>query len=294
VFWIRAWRWKALIDPVRQGTSFRSRFAATTIGFMGNNVFPWRMGEIMRPLALARAESMPIVASVTTLVLERMLDVLTVMGLLFLSMTLPGLPSLGGSEQFAARLHQLGMLLLAGLVVLSGMVVWPAASTRIGNAAVSRLPARVQPAAMSAVTGFLAAVGGLRDPKVMFRAVAWSLVLWLVNAVGFWFAMKSFGLNYSFTAVLFFQGILVIAVAAPSAPGFFGVYELAAAAVLVGMWGADATTSNAFAASYHIVGYIPVTVMGLYYAHRLGVSPREAVGPPGVLVEAIPVEQRNE
>lgn len=178
----------------------------------------------MRPLALARAESMPIVASVTTLVLERMLDVLTVMGLLFLSMTLPGLPSLGGSEQFAARLHQLGMLLLAGLVVLSGMVVWPAASTRIGNAAVSRLPARVQPAAMSAVTGFLAAVGGLRDPKVMFRAVAWSLVLWLVNAVGFWFAMKSFGLNYSFTAVLFFQGILVIAVAAPSAPGFFGVY----------------------------------------------------------------------
>ena len=279
VFWIRAWRWKALLDPVRPGTSFRSRFAATTIGFMGSNVFPWRVGEIMRPLALARAERMPIVVCVTSLLLERSLDVLTVMGLLFLSMVLPGLPGLGGSEQFAGRLQQLGSALLAGLLVLSALIVWPALSARAAHAVISWLPARARPAATAGVNGFLAAVGALRQPGVLVRAVWWSLVLWLVNAAGFWFAMQAFGLNYSFTAVLFFQGILVIAVAAPSAPGYFGVYELAAAAVLVGMWGADATTSNAFAAAYHIAGYIPVTLIGLFYWHRQGMTPNEALAP---------------
>jgi uncharacterized protein (TIRG00374 family) len=272
VFWIRAWRWKALVDPVAP-TSFRSRFAATTIGFMGNNVFPWRVGEVMRPLALARAESLPFVASLTTLVLERILDALTVMGLLFLSMSLPGLPGLGGSDQFADRIQRVGVVMFAALVAFVAVIVWPTLSRRIADALVARLPARFRPRARAAAHGFLDAAGALRNVHLMSRAVAWSIVLWMFNALGFWFAMRAFGLHYSYTAALFFQGILVIAVAAPSAPGFFGVYELAAAAVLVGMWGADATTSNAFAAAYHLAGYIPVTAIGLWYAHRLGVRP---------------------
>jgi hypothetical protein len=282
VFWIRAWRWKALLDPVHLGTSFRSRFAATTIGFMGNNVFPWRAGEIMRPLALSRAGGLPLTACVTTLVLERMLDTMTVMGLLFLSMSLPGLPGLGGSEQFADRIRFLGTLLLAGLVVITVLIAWPAISTGLANAIVSRLPSRFRGTAATAAGAVLTAIRGLRSPTIILRAMGWSLALWLLNAAGFWVAMQAFGLTYSFTAALFFQGILVIAVAAPSAPGFFGVYELAAAAVLVGMWGADATTSNAFAAAYHIAGYIPVTVMGLYYAHRIGLTPKQALATPSL------------
>jgi uncharacterized protein (TIRG00374 family) len=280
VFWVRAWRWKALLEPVRPGTSFRSRFAATTIGFMGNNVFPWRVGEIMRPLALARAESIPVMASVTSLVLERMLDVLTVLALLLLSMSLPGLPGLGGSEQFTARMQSVSTILLAGVLGLGAIVLWPAFAARVSNALVTKLPRRVRPLAATSADGFLRAVSALRDPGIMLRALTWSFAHWLLNGVGFWLAMRAFGLDYSFTAALFFQGILVIAVAAPSAPGFFGVYELAAAAVLVGMWGADATTSNAFAAAYHIAIYIPVTLIGLYYAHRLGVAPNTAAPEP--------------
>jgi uncharacterized protein (TIRG00374 family) len=277
VFWVRAWRWKALLDPVRSGTAFRSRFAATTIGFMGNNVFPWRMGEIMRPVALSRVESLPLTVSVTTIVLERMLDTVTVMGLLFLSMSLPGLPTLGGSEQFAGRIQTLGTLLLVGLIVMSILVAWPVAAARLAESIVTRLPTRIRRPAVGAAAAFLDAVAGLRNPRIMLRAVCWSLVLWLVNAAGFWLAMQAFGLTFTFTAALFFQGVLVIAVAAPSAPGCFGVYELAAAAVLVDMWGADATTSNAFAAAYHIAGYIPVTAIGLYYAHRIGIAPKQAM-----------------
>jgi hypothetical protein len=198
------------------------------------------------------------------------------MGLLFLSMSLPGLPTLGGSERFADRIQFLGTLLLAGLVLVSALIAWPAAAARIAEAIVARLPARIRRTAAAAASAFLDAVGGLRSPMIVLRAVGWSIALWLVNAAGFWVAMHAFGLTFTFTAALFFQGILVIAVAAPSAPGFFGVYELAAAAVLVGMWGADATTTNAFAAAYHIAGYIPVTAIGLYYAHRIGVAPKQA------------------
>src|SRR5690625_3179027 len=45
---VRAWRWKALLEPVCPGTSFYSRFSTTMIGFMANNVLPARVGEVAR------------------------------------------------------------------------------------------------------------------------------------------------------------------------------------------------------------------------------------------------------
>jgi len=277
VFWIRAWRWKALIDPIKP-TAFRSRFAATTIGFMGNNLFPWRFGEVMRTFALSKAESMPFVAALTTLVLERMLDGLTAMGLLFLSVGMSGLPGLRGDSELANNIQRAGIVLFAVLVAFAVVILWPPASRRLADGAIARLPARFRQRASAAAHGFLDAAGALRSGRLMARAIGWSIVYWTFNALGFWFAMHAFGLDYSYAAALFFQGILVIAVSAPSAPGYFGLYEAAASAVLVGMWGADATTSNAFAAAYHLAGYIPVTVIGLWYAHRLGMHPgRDAV-----------------
>src|SRR5690606_34146162 len=57
---VRAWRWRVLLEPSRPGTAFRSRFEATMIGFMANNVLPARVGELARAYALSRAERVPL------------------------------------------------------------------------------------------------------------------------------------------------------------------------------------------------------------------------------------------
>jgi glycosyltransferase 2 family protein len=286
VFWIRAWRWKALIDPVRTGTSFRSRFGATVIGFMGSNIFPARVGEFMRPLALSRAEGLPVVACFTSIVLERMLDALTVIGLLFLSMTLP-LPSLRGAEKHMGNAQTIGLAMLVLLAVLIAFVIWPRRAVRIAERMVAPLPAKVQRPIIDSLEAFLKGASALRNPTVLLRAGSWSIALWLVNAIGFWLAFKAFGLPFNLNAALFFQGLLVVGVAIPSGPGFFGVYEGWARVVLVSMWGANATTANAFAAAYHIAGFIPVTVIGLYYAHRFGISARDAAGSEETVEESV-------
>ena len=285
VFWIRAWRWKALLDPVRTGTTFRSRFGATTIGFMGNNLFPARVGEFMRPLALAREEKLPVVSCFTSIVLERMLDGITVVLLLFISMMLP-LPSTSGVEEHTNHARLIGIVMGSGLLVIFAIVIWPARA-RLITASVSRpLPARFQSAAMNALEAFLKGANALRDPQVLTRAGSWSVVLWLVNALGFWLAFKAFGLPFDFTAALFFQGLLVLGVALPSGPGFFGVYEYWANTVLVLLWGANATTANSFAIAYHIAGFIPVTLIGLYYANKFGISAKDAADSETEVAEA--------
>jgi uncharacterized protein (TIRG00374 family) len=290
VFWIRAWRWKALLDPVRRGTTFRSRFAATAIGFMGNNVFPARVGEFMRPIALSRAENIPLVSSATSLVIERMLDAFTVIAMFFVSLALPGLPTVSGTHQFVDNARIVGLVMLVLLATLIAFVAWPARAVRVAEKVVAKFPARARRLIIDSLEAFLKAAASLRDPRILIRAGGWSIILWLVNALGFWLALRAFGLNYSFNAAVFFQGVLVVGVALPSAPGFFGVYEGMATLVLVGMWGANASSATAFAGAYHIAGYIPITLIGFYYARSLGISTRNAAASEEVVEEAIEAE----
>ena len=277
VFWIRAWRWKSILEPVCPGSSFRHRFAATTIGFMGNNLLPMRVGEFMRAYALARVEPVPVVSAFTSLVIERLLDAVFVISFLFISMTLPGFPGFGveGAIYITAA-RGLALMVVLAFLLLGGFVIWPEPAVRITEAVAARLPQALRRPLVDSLEAFLAGAGILRRPRLISRAAAWTVVLWFVNALSFWVAFRAFGMQLSFTAALFFQSVIALAVSVPSAPGFFGPFELAAKLVLADMWGMDASHAIAMAGGFHIAGFIPVTLIGIYYARSIHLSLREA------------------
>lgn len=273
VFWIRAWRWKSMLVPVAPRTSFHGRFAAVTIGFMANNVLPARMGEFVRAYALSRLEPVPLVASFGSLVLERLFDAMTVLLLLFVAVALPDFPAgrSGGVDYLHAARVLAGVGALAFLFVLL-LVLWP----RRIVAVTERLTARILPKSMrrllvDSLEAFLGGISAIRSPRLLVRISFWSLVLWIFNSLGFYIGFRAFHLNLPFTAAIFLQSIIAMAVAAPSLPGFFGIFEGAAKVVLV-TWGKDPAQAVAFAAGFHIAGYVPVTILGLYYARRLGIT----------------------
>jgi glycosyltransferase 2 family protein len=297
VFWIRAWRWRGILEPVRI-VPFRSRFAAVTIGFMGNNLLPARVGEFLRAYALSRMEPVPIVASLASLVVERLFDGIMVVSLLFVAMSLPDFPVLPAGEgvAFAGYARAAGVFVAVAVLLLVGLVFMPERSVALVERLVTVLPRSIRRPIVDALEAFLTGVGILRNPVLLLRATGWSLVLWLVNATGFWIAFHAFGLPLSFTAALFFQSALALAVSVPSGPAFVGVYHGAAVFVLVNMWGASAAAAGAFAVGFHLAGFFPVTFMGLYYAWRTGLSFGEVRASEEVVedaVETVTEEERH-
>jgi glycosyltransferase 2 family protein len=272
-FWIRAWRWRAILEPVAV-VPFRSRFAAVTIGFMGNNLLPARVGEFLRAYSLSRMESVSLVASFASLVIERLFDAVLVISLLFFAMSLPDFPAvtLGEGARYAAYARGAAVLVAVAVGLLFALVLMPRRAVAVAERVVGVLPAAVRRPIVDALEAFLTGVAILREPVLMLRTTAWSLVLWLVNALGFWVAFRAFGLPLPFTAAIFFQSAIALAVSVPSGPAFVGVYHGAAVFVLVNMWGAPAADAGAFAVGFHIAGFIPVTAIGLYYAWRTGLS----------------------
>lgn len=302
VFWIRAWRWRAILSPIAD-TPFRSRFAAVTIGFMGNNLLPARVGEFMRAYALSRSEAVPIVSSFASLVIERIFDGILVIVLLFGAMAMPDFPPFSGTQEItlpgmdvtftiSGLARGAGVIIGGALVVVVLLVVFPRPAVRALEQVVRILPRRVRRPIVDALESFLGGVGVLREPGQLAVTSAWSIGLWVYNAVGAWIAFHAFGLDLPFTAALFFQSAIALAVSLPSAPGYFGLYHGMAVFVLSTLWGAPAELAAAYAIGFHLAGFIPVTLIGLYYAWRMGMSLGEAAASEEIVEQTVEREIR--
>jgi uncharacterized membrane protein YbhN (UPF0104 family) len=190
-------------------------------------------------------------------------------------MVLPGFPpfQVTGDVAYVNVARSLVVMLLLAFGMLFLMVLWPArvvgALVRI---AAKVLPLKVRRPLIDALEAFLVGVSVLRDPRLLMRATFWSAAVWIVNAIGFWFAFRAFGIDLAFPAALFFQSCLALAVSVPSGPAFVGPFELASKFVLATLWGQEESRALAFAIGFHITGFIPVTLIGLFYTYRLGLS----------------------
>ena len=111
----------------------------------------------------------------------------------------------------------------------------------------------------------------LHDPRRIAAIVLGSIALWTVNAWSFGLAMQAFGLPGDLSSAIVVQTFVVFAVALPSTPGYIGVFEggFTAAGLLLGM---PQAAILATAATYHVLTYIPITLLGAWSLSRTGLK----------------------
>jgi uncharacterized protein (TIRG00374 family) len=288
---LRAVRWKILLYPVDRATGFWNRCRALFIGFMANNLLPARVGEFARAYALSRMESrVSASAAFGSLVVERVLDGLVLGGFLLGATLLPGFPGDALGESFSAMLvgaTTLMGILLGGLVVL---LLFPRPVVRIVEYVARFLPSGLARLLVDAMEAFLASLGVVRSPGLLFLALLWSVAFWLWHGLSFYLGMLAFGIDLGLVAALFTEAVVGFAVALPAAPGFFGTFHVGAQFALETVYGAGANETLAFAYAYHLGGFIPVTLLGLWFVRDVGLSLREVGASEEAVEEAVEEE----
>jgi uncharacterized protein (TIRG00374 family) len=274
IFPLRARRWRTILEPTAGAIGFGPLWRGTAIGMMMNNVLPMRAGEFARAFSLTReVPAVRITTSLSSLAVDRIFDAIVLLALMFLAM-LDGAFPLGVefAGQTMTQLAVAGIGLVGGVLLVCYFAVLQ--RTRVLDI-VSRLAHRVVPKHATHVVEFVDhGIGGLavlRDSRRFFAVLWWATAHWLVHALGLYIAMMAFGVDVPFSAALFLQGIIGIGVAAPSSPGFFGVFE-AISVIGLGVYGVTEQLALSWALTYHILSFIPITVMGAVYFMRLGVS----------------------
>ena len=273
-FLIRALRWNVLLAPVKPGTRLRSRFAAVSIHFMANNVLPLRVGEFARAWVFSRLESVSASAAFGSVVVERFMDGVVLLTFLVIAVLTPGFPDVGalsgGLGGVVLKAGTVAVLLV--LAALVAMAAFPRRFVRVAEVIADRLPTALADPLVHSLGSFLDSLAIMRDPKLLTLGFAWSFFFWAFHAVSFWLGMLAFGIETGYISALFTMSVVGFGVAIPSAPGFFGTFHVAAAFALSDIYGVADPQSLAFAFGYHFAGWVPITVIGLGYVWKLGLS----------------------
>ena len=270
---IRAIRWDFLLRPVKK-VGYTSLLTSTVVGFAGNMVLPARLGEIMRIIDLGRRERISKTATLATIVLERILDGLAIVG--FMLAGIVGLGLLDSDLETVVMVKQAIYLFLGvyGLVILGVvfLVVLPETVLSLLGFLLRPFPDRwtkkIQDLAGSLVEG----LGLLRRPRLMVWALIYTCLLWMINPLPFFLLALGVGHPVTVGAALFVQGLVCLAVALPSAPGYVGVIHAAITFAYADLLGMPPEKALAVAIIYHGAIFLFTVLYCLTFVARGKVS----------------------
>jgi uncharacterized protein (TIRG00374 family) len=271
---IRALRWQYLLEPLGHA-SFANAFRATAVGFAASSILPARAGEVIRPYFLARHEKMTATGAFATILLERVLDVLTVLVLLASSVFVFD-RGVGAANPavFAAMKWAGATALGASIVALAVMFVLAGDPGRV-----ARWMNRLEQAVPSTLAGLIGRVaekfsrglGVVRRPGRLCVALVWSFPLWLSIAAGLWSVSEAFRIAMPFTGSFLLMALLVIGVAVPT-PGAIGGFHAMYRFGATEFFGASNTTAVGAAIVAHLISQGPSLVLGLVFAAQAGLN----------------------
>ena len=271
---IRALRWQYLLEPLGK-TSFGNAFRATAVGFAASSVLPARAGEVIRPYFLARHERMSATGAFATVILERLLDTVTVLALLAsfvfvfgreLSAAKPGLFT---AVKWAGA--SAGAVALAALLVLFVLAGNPAGLGRTLARLEEVVPSRLAGLIARVAEKFAIGLGTIRRPGRLLVALAWSFPLWLSIALGIWAVAVAFHVAVPFTGSFLLVALLVIGGAVPT-PGAIGGFHEAFRIGTTMFYGVPNDRAVGAAIVLHLFSIGPSLLLGLFFAAQVGLN----------------------
>jgi uncharacterized protein (TIRG00374 family) len=264
----RAYRWKHMVLPIKK-IAISRLFSITMIGFMANNVLPFRLGEFVRAYSLSSKENVSKSASLATIFVERivfdLLALLLIFGIILII-----------SPLNVYRELKIGAILtiVTGLIGLMLAVYLSRRSqrdSRILKSIISAFPKRFQHTVEETVAKFATGLDFMRDGKKVFWVTFHTFMIWVVMGVSNYFILLAFGWSdLPLTASFVILVVVSILITVPSSPGFIGVYHTGVI-VSLGFYQstvADSAAVGACALVMHATQFLVITLVGFYYLRR--------------------------
>ncbi|HEX9365720.1 MAG TPA: lysylphosphatidylglycerol synthase transmembrane domain-containing protein [Vicinamibacterales bacterium] len=271
---LRAFRWQYLLAPIGP-THFSTAFRTTVIGFAASFLLPARPGEVLRPYLLARSEGLSPTAAFATIILERLLDLVTVLLLFGVFVVLVDPASLSGDPVMYVRVKTGGLLAAAAAVTgLAVFFVLAGHPERLGTWAlrIERvLPAKLARAVAGFVETFAQGLAVMRQPGRLLVSLMLSFPLWLSIAAGIWVSSRAFHMTFGYLGSFLVMTLLVVGVAVPT-PGQVGGFQVAYKIAVTTFLGAPEEPATAAAIVLWAISFVPVTLLGLVFMAREGLT----------------------
>jgi len=270
---LRSQRWSILLKG-KYSPKPSQLFPSICIGYLGNNIFPVRAGELLRAYHLREKLAIPFTTSLASIIVERIFD-----GLIMLIFILIGLPSFQDQLQNSSLAGLIHWILLVGafIFLFAFFLVWlsalyPEKAQRVFDFVFLKiLPKKAHEKYHALLNRFFEGLAALKSPAQLIATFATSLIVWLFETGLYFCVEQAFQLKIPFNQLLLLNGTLNIISIIPSAPGYIGVFDAPGISLLNAM-SVPSESAAAYILTLHAALWLPITVVGLIFFIREGLQ----------------------
>lgn len=270
---VRAWRWRYLLSPLKQHTSLWICFKAVVAGYAFNNIIP-RSGEFARPALTAKAENIPFAGALATIIVERIFDVLALGALLLFSLSQYNEAITKAFPDFAGAAVPVLIIVAVGLIIFVLIFLSKRFEEFLIRIIRKILPVKIADAFVKIFDAFIKGLRGV-ERRSFLPLIAGTIIIWLFYGLSMYFsfgALPGSGIeNISYSGSFLLLMLSAVAMTIP-APGGLGTYHYFISQALILIFGIASTSAISFATITHGVQFIVITLIGMLFAFSEGVK----------------------
>ena len=265
--WARGMRWRVLLQEKVSGNRL---FWITNISYYLSNILPLRIGELGRVYLVTRNSDVTGMQALSTAVLERMLDVVTVFFMLFL--VLPFIPDHGLVTSVAYLIVGSVIVLIVGLFLVARN---RKSVAKIVTIITRRLGSKLGVWINEAFEKFFESIDIVRGRRLVLASL-WCIVVWVFSVLSIYYLLLNFSPEQSLYGGIFVTALLALGIALPSVPASVGLWEASAVAALA-VLGVNKEIALAFAIVIHLIVFVKMAILGMIGLHLEGESLNDLV-----------------
>lgn len=272
---LRGMRWVVLLCPVKR-CRFSSLFPTLLIGFTMNNILPARLGEFIRAHLNGKKEGISRSASLATIILERLFDGLVMVLMLGMALKWGHLP-LKASQldpRIKTAITAAPWVFGAAFILLFLLILFRRAAEGLAGFFIALAPIRLQEPLSRISNTFIQGLETLKSPAETVQVLFYSVAAWTCEFSSYYLLALGFGLApfpLTFFTTALIMAVVNLAILVPNAPGGIGLFEFFGVALLMPL-GVGKEMAVGYMFFVHAVVLIPITLMGLYYFAKEGLS----------------------
>ncbi len=276
-FFTRAFRWKFLLRPEKKECRYSNMVKGNIVGFTINFVFPGRLGELAKPLYLARKEKMSDGFVIGTVVVERIFDMFTMC--LFLGLFLMARPLYSGSHSLSSEsFRSLSVWGLIGVGVATALLLITLAlyffrnkATAVASFCLRPLPSTLRGKVLRLLCEFIEGLKFFRSVGSLFVYIILSFGVWLSIIFFYWIFFLSYGLKVPFFMMVPYIFLTMIGASIPT-PGMVGGFDYFSKLGMTSLYGVDPSLAVGMTLVTHTIQVVVTCILGYVILAKEGVS----------------------
>jgi uncharacterized protein (TIRG00374 family) len=254
--YLRSLRWQLLLRPLLS-VGQKALFPITSVGTLALLILPARGGEFARPYLLSKKAPISMSAALATIVVERILDVLTILIFVMIASFSETLP------QWINWAGYIAMVIMGAILSILFLLIFnEQATSRIAERILKPFPHRMVELFRNFISSFSKGARILIHGRVMAGALLFSVLLWSGVALLNYIMFLAFAFPLSMTAAYILVIIVDLGLMIPSAPGFVGSFQFLCV-VSLALFGIGREEALSFSILSHLLQTLFVVGLGL-------------------------------